>query len=161
MPLAFLLIGAVLIVVAVRGTHANLGQLLVQDFTGQTGDPNQPGFLARADKGFLVWVAAIGGVAALGFVPGMKVPAKILLALVILAILISNKGVFANAAAALQGGIQGVTVKQSQATPTEQPLPAAIPVQVTGTGSSSSSSPVGDIAGIAGTATKILPFLGF
>jgi hypothetical protein len=155
MPLAFLLIGAVLIVVAVRGTHANLGQLLVDDFTGKGG--------GSADKGFLVWVAAIGGVAALGFVPGMKVPAKILLALVILAILISNKGVFANAASALQGGIQGVTVKQSQATPTEQPLPAAIPVAVTGTGSSSSSAAgtAGDIAGIAGTATKILPFLGF
>jgi hypothetical protein len=143
----------VLIIVAVRGTHANLGQLLVDDFTGKGG--------GSADKGFLIWVAAIGGVAALGFIPGMKVPAKLLLALVILAILVSNKGVFANAAAAFQGGIQGVTVKQSQATPTEQPLPAAIPVQVTGTGSSSSSSPVGDIAGIAGTATKILPFLGF
>jgi hypothetical protein len=152
MPLAFLLIGAVLIVVAVRGTHANLGQLLVEDFTGKGG--------GSADKGFLIWVAAIGGVAALGFIPGMKVPAKILLALVILAILVSNKGVFANAASAFQGGIQGVTVKQSQATPTEQPLPAAIPVQVTGAASGgTASSAAGGAGDIIKAGASILPFV--
>jgi hypothetical protein len=153
MPLAFLLIGAVLIITAIRGTHANLGQLLSQDFTGSG---------AGQGHSFLIWMAAIAGVAALGYIPEMKVPARLLLALVILGLLIANKGVFAQASAALGQGIPGVTVQQAQAAPTGEALPAAIPVQLSGAGGSGSAASAAGTAGdVIGTATKILPFLGF
>ena len=149
MPLAFIVIGAALVIVAIKGTHANLGQLLVQDFTGQG---------AGAGHSFLIWIAAIAGVAALGYIPGMKVPARLLLALVILVLLISNQGVFAQAAQALGSSIPGVQVTTAQATPTETQLPAAIPVQITGAGSSGSSA--AGVAGAAGTIAKDIPIIG-
>lgn len=145
MPLAFLVIGALLVVVAVRGTYANLGTLLVNDFTG-----------ASAGKGFLVWVAAIAAIGALGWIPGMKTPSRILLAMVILAIFLSNSGVFAQAQKVVSGGIPSVTVSTAQATPTAEPLPAAIPVQLSGTSSSGSSSGASGALSTAGQGVGIV-----
>lgn len=144
MPLAFLVIGALLVVVAVRGTYANLGTMLVNDFTG-----------ASVGKGFLVWVAAIAAIGALGWIPGLRTPSRLLLAMVILAIFISNSGVFAQAQKAVSGGIPSVTVSTAQASPTSEPLPAAIPVQVTGATGSSGSSGASGALGAASTAVSI------
>lgn len=144
MPLAFLVIGALLVVVAVRGTYANLGTLLTNDFTG-----------AGVGHGFLIWVAAIAAIGALGWIPGMRGPSRLLLAMVILAIFLSNSGVFAQAQKAVSSGIPGVTVSQTQASPTAEPLPAAIPVQVTGAGGSSSSGGASGALGAASTAVGI------
>lgn len=142
MPLAFVVIGAALVIVAIRDTHAQLGQMLVEDFTGSG---------AGAGHSFLIWVAAIAGVAALGWIPGMKVPARLLLALVILVLLISNQGVFAQAAKQLGASIPGVTVTTASATPTEAQLPAAIPVQLTGnTSSGGAGSPLGPLGALIG-----------
>lgn len=146
MPLAFIVIGAALVIVAIKGTHANLGQLLVQDFTGAG---------AGSGHSFLIWIAAIAGTAALGYIPGMKVPARLLLALVILVLLISNQGVFAQASSALGAAIPGVQVTTASATPTETQLPAAIPVQVTTSGSSGSGA-----ASAAGSIIKDIPAIG-
>jgi hypothetical protein len=150
-PLAFLAIGAILVIVAIRGTHANLGALLVEDFTGS----------GSGGRGFLVWLAAIATVGALGFVPGMKVPARLLLALVILGLLISNKGVFAALADAVQQGPQPVTVRGAQAAPTAETLPNAFPVQLGGAQGSSGGNPIGQAGDVIGTAAKVLPFLPF
>lgn len=152
MPLAFIVIGALLVIVAIRGTHAQLGRLLVDDFTG-TG--------AGSGHSFLIWIAAIAGVAALGWVPGMKVPARLLLALVILVLFISNQGVFGQAASALGSAIPGVTVTTASATPTETQLPDAIPVKITGTAGGQTASGAGaggGVGDIVKAASSVLPF---
>ena len=152
MPLAFLIIGVVLVVVAIRDTYAILGQLLADDFTGSG---------AGQGHSFLIWLAAIAAVGALGYIPDMKLPARLLLALVILALLISNKGVFAQAQQALGQTIPGVSVTQAQATPTESSLPAAFPVQVTGsTSSGSGGGPLGTISQGLGVVSQAATFFG-
>lgn len=149
MPLAFLVIGGLLVVVAVRGTYSNLGTLLVNDFTGQGSNSH----------GFLVWVAAIAAIGALGWIPGMRTPSRYLLAMVVLAIFLSNTGVFAEAQKALKSGIPGVTVSTAQAAPTAEPLPQAIPVQVTGASGTSGAAPT-SAGGAVSEATGAVGLLG-
>lgn len=68
-----LLIGIVLVVSAIRDTHGSLFTALGQDVPG-----------------FAVWGAAIIGVAAIGFIPGLKPISRGLLALIITVILLTN-----------------------------------------------------------------------
>lgn len=68
-----LLIGVVLIVVTLRGTHGELLTALGTDVPG-----------------FAVWAAAIFAVAVIGFIPGLKPVSRGLLALVILVIVLTN-----------------------------------------------------------------------
>jgi hypothetical protein len=149
-PLAFLIIGAVLIIVALRNTYSQLGTLLVQDFTGQGG---------TGGASFLVWLAAIGAIAALGYIPAIRTPARYLLILVVLGMFIANKGVFSQAQQAISGGIPSVTVTAASSTPTEAQLPAAIPVQITGTTGSSGTSTASAV-GTATSALKAIPVIG-
>jgi hypothetical protein len=73
MAALLILIGAVLLVSAVRNTEGDLGNALVQDVPG-----------------FLKWALAIIAVAALGWVPGMRTISRWLLALVLLVIVLKN-----------------------------------------------------------------------
>ncbi len=80
MPLFFLVVGAAFIAAALRGKQADLFALLKADFTGSSN--------------FGIWVLAIGLVGALGYIPGFKTLSNGLLVLVILVILLGNKGFF-------------------------------------------------------------------
>jgi len=99
MPLAFLAIGALFLIAAIRGTVTDktnsdgstspgLTTLLISDFTG----PNN----------FLVWLLALWVLGALGYIPGFKGVANALLVLVIVVLIIVNDnksgsgGFFAN-----------------------------------------------------------------
>jgi flagellar biosynthesis component FlhA len=73
MAALLILIGAVLLVSAVRNTEGDLGNALVQDVPG-----------------FLKWALAIVAVGALGWVPGMRTISRWLLALVLLVIVLKN-----------------------------------------------------------------------
>ena len=88
MPLALLLVGALFLIAAVRGTHTDLFTLLKGDFTG--------------DKNFLVWVVAIFVLGALGYVAGIKPLANAFLLLVVVVILLTNKGFFSQFTAGLK-----------------------------------------------------------
>lgn len=81
MPYALLLIGAVLLVAGIRNTYAQLWALVEGDFTSQGG--------------FLAWVAAIGVIGALGYVPKLKPLSIALLTLILIVLVISHNGVFA------------------------------------------------------------------
>ena len=91
MPIIFILIGVVLLVVAVRGKDAptNLINLLKADFTGQSN--------------FGVWILAIFGIGAIGFISGLKPIANAFLLLIVVVILLSNKGFFNQFSATLDG----------------------------------------------------------
>lgn len=92
MPLILLVVGALFLLAAVRGTHADLFTLLKGDFTG--------------DKNFLVWVVAIFVLGALGYVSGLKPLANAFLLLVVVVILLTNKGFFSQFTSALNSTTQ-------------------------------------------------------
>lgn len=80
MPFVLLAIGLLLVVTSIRGTVFDLGRLVVGDFTGQ---PN-----------FFYWIVALFIIGALGYVDELQAPSRMLLALVIVVLILSNKGFF-------------------------------------------------------------------
>lgn len=95
MPIFFLVVGVLLVVVGINNklTGADgLTGLLREDFTPS-------GNIAS----FQVWALAIVMVGALGYVQALKPLANALLVLVVIALLLSNKGFATKFAAALEG----------------------------------------------------------
>lgn len=103
MPLAFVAIGALFLIAAVRGTlsdgaNGQLGllSLLKSDFVSTNAKGN-----------FLVWLVTLWIVGALGYIPGFRPIANALLFLIILVLFLSNSkntgtgGIFAELNAAL------------------------------------------------------------
>lgn len=80
MPFLLLAVGAVLLASALQGTVSDLATQLKSDFSGSNS--------------FLYWIAAIGIVGMIGYVPTLERPARAFLALVILAFLLANGGGF-------------------------------------------------------------------
>jgi hypothetical protein len=74
--------GLLLLASAVRGTTKDLFALVQGDFVGP--------------QNFLIWTGAIVGVGALGYIKEVRPIANALLGLVLVAIVLSNKGFFAN-----------------------------------------------------------------
>lgn len=79
MPYALILAGAVALVAGIRNTYKDLWALVEGDFRG----------------GFLAWVAAIAAIGALGYVPRLKPLSVALMSLLLVVLVISNRGVFA------------------------------------------------------------------
>lgn len=73
MPFILILIGAALLIAAVRNTQGDLANALASDVPP-----------------FLKWALALVGVSALGWIPGVKIPDRYLLALVIVVIVLTN-----------------------------------------------------------------------
>jgi hypothetical protein len=73
MPLFILLIGAILVTVAIKGSQGTLFEALKEDVPA-----------------FGVWAAAILALGVIGFVPGLKPVSRGLLALVIIVIIVNN-----------------------------------------------------------------------
>jgi hypothetical protein len=86
MPLVFVFLGALFIIVGVAGTQAQLLTQVKQDFAGKNN--------------FFVWIIAIVAIGLIGNIPGLKPLSVALLALVVVAILLSNKGFFSQFASA-------------------------------------------------------------
>jgi hypothetical protein len=73
MPVALILIGALLIIVAFNNTMGELATELETDIPG-----------------FFVWAVAIAAILGLGYIPGFKQPSRWLLGLVVLVIVLTN-----------------------------------------------------------------------
>ena len=73
MLLVALIIGVVLIVAAIRGTQGTLFSALMQDVPA-----------------YVVWAAAIVGLGAIGYVPGLKPASRALLVLIFVVIVLHN-----------------------------------------------------------------------
>lgn len=89
MPLALLLVGVVLIISAFRGTHRQLGVIVSEEF--------------RGPQSFLYWLAALGLVGAIGYFPAMRGFSRGFIALVFLAFVLANGGVFDRFTQAISG----------------------------------------------------------
>lgn len=102
MPIAFIAIGALFLIAAVKGTLTDNGQqpglltLLKSDFVSTSAQGN-----------FLIWLVTLWVIGALGYIPGFRPIANALLFLVILVLFLSNSknsgtgGIFAEFNAAL------------------------------------------------------------
>lgn len=90
MPFALVFVGLLLIVVGAKGTQGAFASELTEDFTG-------PG-------NFIWWIAAIGSVGALGYVPSLRKFSIVFMSLILVAMLISNQGFFQKLSDALKSG---------------------------------------------------------
>lgn len=83
MPIFFLLVGVLFIVVAINDKMSELGGLIKEDFQPSDGS-----------KGFHVWIIAIFVAGSLGYIREFKPVANAFLALIIISLLLSNRGFF-------------------------------------------------------------------
>lgn len=125
MPFALILIGAIFAITAYNGTGSQLWALVIKDFTG-TGS-------------FIWWALSIFIVGAVGYVPQLKAVANAFLLLVVLAIVLSNKGFFSQFQSAVASGDVG--------------SPAPQDASYVDTGSSSSSGGSGGGSSLGGVAS--------
>lgn len=112
MALFALIIGAILIVAAVRNSQADLFTALGQDVPS-----------------FIVWAAAIIALGAVGFIPGLKPVSRALLALVIIVLIVNN----------YQKLVSGFTNAWTAPTKTTSNAPAA--TDASSAGNASTTSP--------------------
>ena len=80
MPIVFGVIGILLVVSGVRGTTSSLVTVIKADFT-----PN---------GGYLRWMLGIGLVGAVGYIDELKTISRMFMAIVLIGLIWSNKGVF-------------------------------------------------------------------
>lgn len=127
MPFLLIIAGVLLVVVGIRNTASQLGQLIVGDFTG-------PG-------NFFYWIAAILIIGLLGEIDELETPSRMMLALVLLALLLSNQGFFTKFVEQLKQG-------SAQAPPPGPPNPnpsMGTSAPAGGTRANTSGGPLGQV----------------
>ncbi len=125
MPLLLAIVGAALIVSAIRDTQAQLGSLLVSDVPA-----------------FMPWAAAILVIGFIGFVPELRKVSRALLALVLIVIFLKKgSGFFAQFSTALKNP----AAAQAATLPT---LKGPLPITIAG-GATGSGGPLGGLIGAA------------
>lgn len=87
MPFALLLIGLVLVVSGVKNTLGELATTVKSDFSGEGN--------------FFYWITAIGAVGAVGYIPSARTFSRMFLTLILVAMVLSNRGFFAQFGAAI------------------------------------------------------------
>jgi hypothetical protein len=101
-------------------------------------------------------------VGALGYVPELKLPSRLLLALIIISLFLSQQGFWAKLQAALQSPPQALSGQQETQANLAQ-LPAGIPIEQVGApASGGAGGALGQAEGALGalkTAASFIPFL--
>lgn len=118
LPFALLIIGAVLLVSAVRNTQDDLFKLIQGDFTGQGN--------------FVFWVVSLLIIGAVGYIPKLKPVSDGFLVLVLVVLFLTRgnpSGVGGGFFSKFTQALQSTTVKQA-ATQTASSTPQAQPVSV-------------------------------
>lgn len=90
MAFVFTTVGILMIVTGVKGTYAAFGSQVAGDFTG-----SQP---------FTYWVLAIIGVGSIGYIDSLRTVSRLFLTLILVSMIIANKGFFNQLTAALKAG---------------------------------------------------------
>lgn len=91
MPFAMILAGVLLFMTALNGTYKQFGSQLYKD-------------LFTDSPPFVYWVAALMVVGLIGYIPGAKKPADAFMALIIVAMVLKDGGLFTQIQSALQSG---------------------------------------------------------
>lgn len=87
MPYALVVIGLLMIVTGVLNTYAAFATQLQNDMGG-----------------FIVWIIALGSVGALGYIDNLRTFSHYFMALILIALILNNRGVFANFQKAVASG---------------------------------------------------------
>lgn len=90
MPFALIVIGVIILVAGIRGTHVQLGHQLAADFTGAGN--------------FIYWLIAVGVIGLIGYVPGLDRFSKAFMVLLALSFILANRGFFNQFNAAIKSG---------------------------------------------------------
>ena len=91
MPIFFIVVGILLIIVAINDKMRELGGLIREDFDPSSG------------KSFAIWIIAVFAIGSLGYVKSMKPVANAFLVLVVVSMLLANRGFFDNFTKAFKG----------------------------------------------------------
>lgn len=91
MPFALVTAGLLLFLTAINNTWRQAGGQVYKD-------------LFSEDGGFVYWAAGLVIIGLIGYVPSLKKPSDLFMILVILAMLLQNKGFFAQLQSGLQSG---------------------------------------------------------
>jgi hypothetical protein len=137
MPIFLMLAGIALIVVAYQGTYSKLFAQLTSDFAG--GSSGTGG----CAESYIYWVAAIGLLGTLGYIPDFQIPSRLLLALIIVALFLDNNGFWAEFT-------QAIGSPTAPSVTTDPTLQGPIPVQITVTGASNPTGAVTSLGGQGG-----------
>lgn len=116
MPFALVFVGLLLIVTGAKNTYKEFGAELAEDFTG-------PG-------NFTYWIVALGAMGSIGYIKAAQPFSRAFMALILVAMVLSNRGVFAQLQSALG---QGPVTPQSE--PVNDSQGIAIPPVVQGSSS--------------------------
>lgn len=138
MPFALVAIGLLMIITGINNTYAQFGAQLQTDFTGQ--------------KSFLVWIVAFIMVGALGYIKDLRTFSHYFMALILISMFLSNKGVFAQLQAAIA---QGPTAPQAVTgtTPAQTAIsPSASTTTINNAITSNQTGPTGSVPQTAGQA---------
>jgi hypothetical protein len=96
MPFALITVGILLFMTALNNTWRAFGSQVYKDLFSESG-------------GFVYWVAGITIVGLIGYVPSLKRPSDLFMVLIIIAMLLQNKGFFQELQQGLAGGSSGGT----------------------------------------------------
>lgn len=116
MPYALILVGAVALVAGIRNTYKDLWALVEGDFKG----------------GFLAWIASIAVIGAIGYVPKLKPLSVALMTLLLVVLVLSNRGVFAQLQGFILSGAGNTGTGGNAGVQPLQPLPALSPADQVG-----------------------------
>lgn len=108
MPFALIVIGVLIFATALNNTWRQFGGQVYKD-------------LFSEDGGFVYWVAGITIVGLIGYVPSLKKPSDLFMVLIIIAMLLQNKGFFQQLQSGLQAGPGGSTASGTGSTSTAAP----------------------------------------
>lgn len=110
MALAIIIIGLLLVSVGIQDKQAQLGSLLKSDFTGAGS--------------FWYFVAGLFIVGALGYWSPFRTASRGLILLILVVLILSNRGVFANLQSALSSPAASAPAASSSAAAASGPAPA-------------------------------------
>lgn len=96
MPFALITVGVLIFFSALNNTAGSLGKQVYAD-------------LFSEDGGFVYWAAGIVVVGLIGYVPSLKKPSDLFMVLIIIAMLLQNKGFFQQLQSGLQAGPGGAS----------------------------------------------------
>lgn len=142
MPYGIAFFAILLLVSGLRGTEDDLGALLKGDFIGKDT--------------FLPWMAAIIIIGAIGYIPALKKPTDAFLALLLLVLVLANRGVFSQLSSAIDSTTSATTVGVNTS---ENADPFASNASAPGSGSSTASTATAS-TGSSGSTTSTLVNVG-
>lgn len=111
MPYALIAIGLLLTIAGARNKQGELYTLVKGDFTG--------------NNSYLWWAISIIAIGALGYIKTARPLANSFLALVLVVLILNNRGVFANFIAAIKGTTGGSVVTPAPAASNDNSNPLA------------------------------------